>query len=117
MLPSIAVLAMVEPESDEKIVPPATATRERRPGTRAMSRSTASIACPATPRVEHDLAHQDEEGDREEGEALGRVDRVADELLEADGAAHEDERPRNVDREEGEHDREPQHHEDDGGRR
>ena len=68
---------------------------------------------PRHPRVEHDLAHQDEKRDREEGEALGRVDRVPDELLEADRAPHEDERPRDVDREEGEHDREPQHHEDD----
>ena len=62
------------------------------------------------PRMEHDLAHQDEEGDGEEGEALGGVDRVPHELLEADGAAHEGEGAGDVDREEGEHHREPQHH-------
>ena len=44
VLPSSAVLATVEPESVEKIVPPTIATSDRRPGMRAISRSTASIA-------------------------------------------------------------------------
>ena len=43
VLPKIAVLAIVEPERDEKIVPPTIATRERRPGTFAINLSTASI--------------------------------------------------------------------------
>ena len=43
------MLAMVEPESEEKIVPPTIATSDSRPGTRAISLSTASIARAATP--------------------------------------------------------------------
>ena len=49
MLPSIAVLAMVDPESDEKIVPLITDTMESLPGTREMSLSTVSIALSASP--------------------------------------------------------------------
>ena len=40
---------MVEPEIAEKMVPATTATTERRPGTRQISRSMASIAFIATP--------------------------------------------------------------------
>jgi len=47
--PSTAVLARVEPDSDENSVPPSTETTESRPGTREISRSTASMARAATP--------------------------------------------------------------------
>ena len=43
------MLAIVEPESEEKMVPPTIETTESRPGTRAMSRSIAPIALKATP--------------------------------------------------------------------
>ena len=45
----MAVLAMVDPESDEKTVPPTIETTASRPGTRAMSRSIAPMALKATP--------------------------------------------------------------------
>ncbi len=48
-LPSTAVLAMVEPDSDENTVPPITETTDSRPGRRTMSRSTASMALKAMP--------------------------------------------------------------------
>src|SRR3954471_4804271 len=48
-LPSIAVVAMVEPEMAEKMVPATTATTARRPGTCAISRSTPSITLTAIP--------------------------------------------------------------------
>ena len=43
------VNTMVEPERDEKIVPPVIATSDRRPGTRAINLSMASIARDAIP--------------------------------------------------------------------
>ena len=47
--PNIAVLAIVEPESDEKIVPPTIDTMESLPGRREIIRSIAPIALNATP--------------------------------------------------------------------
>jgi hypothetical protein len=47
--PSMAVVAMVEPEMAENTVPATTATTARRPGTCAMSRSTPSITFRASP--------------------------------------------------------------------
>src|SRR5688572_19434369 len=48
-LPSMAVVAMVEPEMAEKMVPATTATTARRPGTCAIRRSTPSITLTAMP--------------------------------------------------------------------
>src|SRR2546430_2015856 len=48
-LPSIAVVAMVEPEMAENTVPATTATTARRPGTCRISRSTPSITFTARP--------------------------------------------------------------------
>ena len=48
-LPSRAVLAIVDPDSVENRVPPNIVTIDSRPGTRAISRSTAAIAFSATP--------------------------------------------------------------------
>ena len=47
--PSMAVVAMVEPETAEKIVPATTATTARRPGTWRMRRSTPSMTLMARP--------------------------------------------------------------------
>jgi hypothetical protein len=47
--PNIAVFAMVEPDKDEKTVPPIMETMESRPGTREIIRSIAPIALKATP--------------------------------------------------------------------
>ena len=47
--PSIAVVAMVEPEIAEKIVPATTATTASRPGPCRISRSTPSITLSASP--------------------------------------------------------------------
>ena len=48
-LPSIAVVAMVEPEIAENTVPATMAMTESRPGTRRISSAKASIALSATP--------------------------------------------------------------------
>ena len=47
--PRIAVLAIVEPDSEENTVPPTIDTIERRPGTREIILSMAPIALNATP--------------------------------------------------------------------
>ena len=47
--PSMAVVAMVEPEMAENTVPATTATTAKRPGTRMMSRSTPSMTLKARP--------------------------------------------------------------------
>ena len=47
--PKIAVLAMVDPDRDEKIVPPTIDTTESRPGNLEIIRSIAPIALKATP--------------------------------------------------------------------
>ena len=47
--PSMAVVAMVEPEMAENIVPATSATTARRPGTRRMTASTASTDFIARP--------------------------------------------------------------------
>ena len=47
--PSMAVVAIVEPEIAEKIVPAMTATTARRPGTWRISRSTPSMTFSARP--------------------------------------------------------------------
>src|SRR5262245_54013017 len=48
-LPSSAVVAMVDPEMAENTVPATTATTARRPGTRPITRSMASMARMASP--------------------------------------------------------------------
>ena len=53
----LSVVAMVEPEMAENTVPATTATTESRPGTRAMSRSMASMAFIATPVWKLSLIH------------------------------------------------------------
>ena len=65
---------------------------------------------PGDPGVKHELAHQDEQGNGEEGEALGRVHGVAHELLDPDRAAHERVGADEIHREEREHHRQSQHH-------
>ena len=45
----VSNVAIVDPEREEKIVPPTMATRDRRPGTLAINLSTASIARDAIP--------------------------------------------------------------------
>ena len=47
--PRIAVFAMVEPEREEKTVPPTIETTDKRPGTREIIRSIAPMALKATP--------------------------------------------------------------------
>ena len=47
--PSMAVLAMVDPDSAAKIVPPKIVTTDIRPGRRVTTRSMASMARCATP--------------------------------------------------------------------
>ena len=47
--PRIAVFAIVEPDSEEKIVPPTIETTARRPGTREINLSMEPIALKATP--------------------------------------------------------------------
>ena len=66
--PSMAVVAMVEPDSAEKIVPPVTATTERRPGTRQDQAVDGVDGAEGHAAAQQDLAHHQEQRDRREVE-------------------------------------------------
>ena len=90
--PSIAVVAMVEPEMAENTVPATTATTASRPGTCRIRRSTPSITLMRQSGVKQHLAHQDEERDRRQRKIDHRGDAVAQHLVQAGIAAEKQHR-------------------------
>jgi hypothetical protein len=62
--PSIAVVAIVDPEMAEKIVPATTATTARRPGHLADQTLDAINDLQCKPGMKKNLAHQDKSGNR-----------------------------------------------------
>ncbi len=103
----MAVVAMVEPEIAEKIVPATTVTTASRPGTCRMMRSMPSITLMREAGVEQHLAHQDEKRNRRQAEIERRGDAVARDLLQPGLAAEKQDGADNIDRDEGDRDRHP----------
>jgi hypothetical protein len=106
-LPSIAVVAIVEPEIAENTVP-------RPPQPRQAAPALADQVLDSVdhfhrePRVEQHFAHEDEQGNGGEREARDRPDAVARELDQARLAAEEQPRAQQVDHQERERDRQPE---------